>query len=206
VLDEGIVALWIASDHPLNVVTRHGWKPIGVPLLVTRAQGTQIIELDSRPAAQVYEEQLGFTPGELTSNDFWGVSILHPFGLLQSDGSSVIRVARTKNDQGVLNIVGCVPPEGSAVQVMSGNADTLLNVVEEVVSESLDGTQEAGVLLTFSCAARAMIFRERKPEEAKRIQLAAGNIPTFGVYCCGEFARTAGILATHNATLTALAL
>ena len=35
---------------------------------------------------------------------------------------------------------------------------------------------------------------------------SAGGVPTFGFYCCGEFARTAGVLGTHNATLTGLAL
>lgn len=206
VLDEGVVALWIASNHPLHVVTRHGWKPIGIPLLVTRAQGTQIIELDGRPASQVYEEQLGLKPGELQPDKFWDVSILHPLGLLQSDGTSVIRVARSKTEQGVLNIQGCVPPVGSAVQVMAGNKDTLLDIVKEVADSSLGAISEANVLLAFSCAARAMILRERKAEEAGRLQLAAGDIPTFGIYCCGEFARTAGVLATHNATLTAIAL
>lgn len=206
VLDEGALALWIASDHPLRVVTRHGWEPIGVPLLVTRAQGIEIVELDGRPAAQVYEEQLGLAPGELTPDKFWGTSILHPFGLLQSDGTTVIRVARVKNEQGTLTIQGCVPPEGSAVQVMTGTPSTLLDVVEEVAQIALDQHSEVGVLLAFSCAAREMIFRERKPEEPLRLQQAAGAVPTFGVYCCGEFARTAGVLATHNATLTALAL
>jgi hypothetical protein len=206
ILDEGVVALWIASNHPLHVVTRHGWKPIGIPLLVTRAQGTQIIELDGRPAGQVYEEKLGLKPGELPPDKFWDVSISHPLGLLQSDGTTVIRVARSKTEQGALNIQGCVPPVGSAVQVMSGNKDTLLEIIEEVTDSSLGATPDAGVLLAFSCAARAMILRERKSEEASRLQLAAGDIPTFGVYCCGEFARTAGVLATHNATLTAIAL
>lgn len=206
VLKDGVVALWIASDHALPVVTQHGWKPIGVPMLVTRAEGTQIVELGGRPAAQAYEEQLGLPAGELKPDRFWGTSILHPFGLLQSDGTTVIRVARSKNEQGTLNIQGCVPPAGSAVQVMSGNADTLLSVVEDVAISSLNPLPEAGVLLAFSCAARAMIFRERKSEEAQKLQKAAGEVPTFGIYCCGEFARTAGVLATHNATLTALAL
>jgi hypothetical protein len=206
ILEKGAVALWIGSDHPLKVVTRHGWKPIGIALLVTRAQGTQIIELNGRPANQVYEEQLGFRPGELTPENFWGHSILHPFGLLQSDGTTIIRVARSKNEAGVLNIQGCVPPVGSAVRVMTGDAGTLVDVVEDVVEGALQDRPDAGLLLAFSCAAREMIFGERKPEEARRLQLAAGDVPTFGVYCCGEFARTVGILATHNATLTAIVL
>lgn len=206
VVEEGAAALWIASEHRLPVVTRHGWEPIGIPLLVTRAEGTEIMELGGRPAAVVYEEQLGLAPGQLTAEKFWGTAIYHPFGLLQHDGTTVIRVARAKTDRGSLMIQGCVPPAGSAVQVMSGTADTLLGVVEEVVGAALHDRPDAGVLLTFSCAARAMVFGARAPDEAHRMQAAAGDIPTFGFCCCGEFARTSGVLGTHNATLTALAL
>ncbi len=206
VVEEGAVALWIASDHPIPVVTRHGWEPVGVPLLVTRAEGTTVMELGGRPAVTAYEEQLGLGLGELSTEDFWGTSINHPFGLLQCDGSTVIRVARAKTQEGTLRIQGCVPPAGSAVQVMTGNADTLLAVVDEVVHTALEGHPEPGVLLAFSCAARAQIFHDRTPEEAERLQAAAGAVPTLGFYCCGEFARTVGVLATHNATLTALAL
>ena len=207
VIEEGVVALWIASDRPLQVVTRHGWEPTGIPLLVTRAEGTEIIEIGGRPAAVVYEEQLGLEPGQLTPDKFWGTSILHPFGLIQSDGTSVIRVARSKTEQGGLRIQGCVPPTGSAIQVMGGTPEMLMSVASEVASAALDQHPEAGVLLTFSCAARANIFGKNTPEEPRRLQAVAGAaIPIFGFYCCGEFARTSGVLATHNATLTALAL
>jgi hypothetical protein len=206
VIEEGVVALWIASERPLQVVCRHGWEPIGIPLLVTRAEGTEIIELGGRPAAIVYEEQLGLKPGQLSAENFWNTSVRHPFGLIQSDGTTVIRVARSKTERGALKIQGCVPPTGSAVQVMSGGPETLLNVAWDVAGLALGHNPEAGVLLTFSCAARANIFGENTPEEARRLQLTSGEVPIFGFYCCGEFARTSGVLGTHNATLTALAL
>ena len=103
-------------------------------------------------------------------------------------------------------IQGCVPSVGSAVQVMGGSVDSLLGVTEDVVGAALEAQPGAQVLVTFSCAARAMIFGERASEEAQRLQAAAGAVPTFGFYCCAEFARTAGVLGTHNATLTAVAL
>ncbi len=206
VIEEGAVALWIGSDEPLQVVVRHGWKPIGIPLLVTRAEGTEIMEIGGRPAALAYEEQLGLEPGQLSPALFWGTSLYHPLGLPQTDGSNVIRVARAKTDQGTLRIQGCVPPAGSAVQVMSGTPDTLLDVVEEVAGAALKDRSQAAALLVFSCAARMVIFGDRVQEEPRRMQAAAGDIPTFGVYCCGEFARSVGVLGTHNATLTALAL
>lgn len=206
VIKSGAVALWIASDHPLKVVTRHGWRPIGVPMLVTRAEGTTVLELGGRPAGDAYEAQLGLSPGQLTPENFWGTSIRHPFGLLQPDGSAVIRVARSKTPEGGLRIQGCLAPDGSAIQVMSGDTDSLLDVVDDVAQEALAAVPEPGVLIAFSCAARIGIYRDRAAEEAQRLRAAAGSVPTFGVYCCGEFARTAGVLATHNASLTALAL
>ena len=206
VVQEGAVVVWIASAHPLHVVTQHGWRPIGVPLIVTRVAGTEIVELNGRPAADAYEEQLGLSPGQLSADKFWGTSIRHPFGLIQQDNSTVIRVARAKTPQGTLRIQGCVPPTGSAVQVMEGSADSLMAIADPVIAESLHANPEAAVVLTFSCAARAMIFGSRVGEEARLMQHAAEPVRTFGFYCCAEFARTAGVLGTHNATLTALAL
>ncbi len=205
VLDRGALVLWIASPRPLQVVTRHGWEPMGPPLLVTRAEGTEIIELGGRAAATVYGEQLGLPP-DLDAAGFWGRSIVHPFGLLQPDGTHLIRVARARTARGGLAIQGCVPPVGSAVQVMRGGPDSLLGVTGEVVDAALGQAPQASVLLTFSCAARAMILGERAAQEPSRLQAAAGAVPTFGFYCCGEFARTSGVLGTHNATLTAVAL
>lgn len=206
VVEEGAVALWIGSNKPLQVITRHGWEPIGIPMLVTRAEGTEIIELGGRPAAVAYEDQLELPLGKLSPEEFWDTSITHPLGMLQNDGSSVIRVARSKTGEGKLMIQGCVPPSGSAVQVMTGNADTLLDIVEDVANTAIGANPDAAALLVFSCAARKVIFGERVSEEARRLQAAAGEIPVFGLYCCGEFARSVGVFGTHNATLTALAL
>jgi len=206
VVEEGAVALWIGSDHPLQIVTRHGWQPIGLPLLVTRVQGTEIMELGGAPAALVYEEQLGLPPGTLTPENFWDTSILHPIGLLQPDGSVVIRDARFRTDAATIRVPSCGPPAGSAVQVMTGNQDTLLGIVPDVIATAVRSAPGAGVVLAFSCAARATILGPRVAEEARLMQEAAGEIPTFGMYGCGEFARVVGVLGTHNATLNAVAL
>ncbi|MBN2403225.1 MAG: FIST C-terminal domain-containing protein [Spirochaetes bacterium] len=205
-VEQGGVAVWIASEKPLNAVTRHGWNPVGVPLLVTRAEGTEIMELGGRPAAIAYEEQIGISPGQLTPENFWDTSMYYPFGIMQMDGSNIIRVARNKKPNGSLLIQACVPPPGSAVQVMEGSADSILSVVEEVGHEAIAGNPDTGVILAFSCAMRPKIMKDRTPEEAERLQAAAGNAAVCGMYCCGEFARTVGTLGTHNATLTVLAL
>jgi hypothetical protein len=206
IVEEGALVVWIASERPLTVVTQHGWHPIGVPMLVTRVAGTQIVELGGRPAAVVYEEQIGLAPGQLSADDFWGTSIRHPLGLIQPDGTTIIRVARAKAPEGALTIQGCVPPTGSAVQVMASSLDNLIGISEAVARDAIEAHGNPGVVLAFSCAARATLFGTRVAEEPRLLQTTAGTVPTFGFYCCAEFARTSGVLGTHNATLTALAL
>ena len=206
VIAQGAVAVWIASEKPLHVTIRHGWEPVGVPLLVTRAEGTEIMELGGRPASEAYEEQLGVPPGKLTEANFWDTSMYHPLGILQMDGSSIIRVARTKTPQGSLLIQGCVPPAGGAVQVMESSEESLLAVADEVGRDALLRNPEAAVIIAFSCAMRARLLKDKTPQEAAQLQTAAGEAAVFGMYCCGEFARVAGTLGTHNATLTAIAL
>jgi hypothetical protein len=206
VVEQGAVAVWIASDRPLQATIHHGWKPVGVPMLVTRAEGTEIMELGGRPATEAYEEQLGIAAGVLTAENFWDTSMHHPLGILQMDGSTIIRVARTKTPAGSLMIQGCVPPDGSAVQVMESSDDSLLLVADAVSRDALSANPEAAVLIAFSCAMRARLLKDRTSEEAERLQATAGSAAVFGMYCCGEFARTSGVLGTHNATLTAIAL
>jgi len=79
-------------------------------------------------------------------------------------------------------------------------------VDDEVIPAALETRPDASVILAFSCAARGFIFGDRVGEEAPRLQRLAGDVPVFGFYTHAEFARTAGVLATHNETLTALAL
>jgi len=206
IIEEGAVGVWIGSDHPLEVVTMHGWEPMGVPQIVTRAEGIEVMELGGRRAVDVYQEQLGLPADAFTPENFWGTSVHHPLGLIQFDGSTIIRVARFVTPEGYLKIQGCVPPTGSAVQVMKGDPDSLLEIAGPIAHKALEKNLDAGVLLTFSCAARAFIFGKDVTEEPRRLQEAAGEVPIFGFYCCGEFARTTGVLGTHNATLTTIAL
>lgn len=205
VLPRGALVVWIASPRPLRVVARHGWAPVSPPLLVTRAEGTRILELGGRPAADAYQAQLGL-PEPLTPESFWATSIRHPFGVVQPDGAHVMRVARAMAADGSLTIQGCVPAEGSVAQVMGAAPEALLAVSGEVAREALAAAPGAGVLLAFSCAARATVLGPRAPEEARILQEVAGGVPAFGFHCCGEFARTSGVLATHNLTLVGVAL
>jgi len=86
-----------------------------------------------------------------------------------------------------------------------GRSKNVLDVGDLTVKEAL-AARDASLLLGFSCVARMDLLGERSPEEARRLQDAAGSVPTFGFYTYGEFARTTSVAGYHNATIAAIAL
>ncbi len=199
VFDDGAVAVWIGTEQPLRVVSGHGWRAHGLPMLVTRVEGTVVHEIGGRPAMEVYQEQFRTpdTPAD-ADLDWWkGLGPARAFGLVESDGSEIVRCTYVGED-GLPRTFAPLQPY-SAVRIMTTTQDDLLDVCERIVSEAL-ADREAGILLMFSCSARMEILAERAGEKA------AGPVPTFGFYTYGEFARVVGVSGYHNATLAALAL
>ena len=62
VFSEGVVAAAIGSDAPIGIGWRHGWERVGEPMLVTRASGDRVVEIDDNPALDVYLERLEAPP------------------------------------------------------------------------------------------------------------------------------------------------
>jgi hypothetical protein len=205
VLHDGAVAVWIGSTQPLNVVHAHGWQAHGLPLLVTKVDGTRVHEIAGRPAQDVVRENFRYDDPaqEITSDRAQGYHSAHAFGLLEPDGTQLIRGAYFDGEGMVQTFTPL--PLYSAVQIVSSGPDELLDISEQIVADALSGVG-ASVLLTFSCVARLDILGERGPEEPARLQAAAGAVPTFGFFTYGEFARTSSVAGYHNATVAALAL
>jgi hypothetical protein len=205
VLHDGAVAVWIGSARPLTVAHAHGWQTHGLPLLVTKVDGTRVHEIAGRPAQDVVRENFRYDDPEqeITTDRAPGYHSAHAFGLLEPDGTQLIRGAYF-DDDGMVHTFTPLPLY-SAVQVVSSGPDELLGISGQIAAEALAGI-DASVLLAFSCVARLDILRERGAEEPARLQAAAGAVPTFGFFTYGEFARTTSVAGYHNATVAALAL
>ncbi|GAA4447713.1 FIST signal transduction protein [Phytohabitans houttuyneae] len=206
VLTDAAVAVWIDSPHRLDVVVAHGWRPVSLPLLVTRVDGTVLHEIGGRPALDAFREH--FPHGEEVERalryapvDGWPRS--HALGLIEPDGTQLVRGAYL-DEEGQVHTFAPLPPY-SAVQIMACEPDDLLEVADGIASGAVSG-REPGVLLVFSCVARFDILRDRGAEEARRLQAAAASVPTFGFFTYGEFARTTSVAGYHNATVAAIAL
>src|SRR5918992_86986 len=58
VLRDAVVGAALASDAPLGIGVRHGWRRVGTPMVVTRSADNRVHLLDDRPALDVYLERL----------------------------------------------------------------------------------------------------------------------------------------------------
>jgi hypothetical protein len=203
VLHDAAVGVWIRSPRPLTVASAHGWSPISLPLLITKSEGLVIHEIVGRPASEVFRQYASTSTEHRieATGGMWQAS--YALGLIEPDGTHLIR-GTFPNEAGPLATFTAVPPF-SAVQVMTGDPASLLEVIDGVVGSAMTYGDES-VLLAFDCIARMDIMGDDFPDEPARINQAARGATCFGTYTYGEFGRSKGVGGVHNATLTALAL
>jgi hypothetical protein len=204
VLSNGIVCVWINSPRPMAVSVGHGWRPFGKPMLVTRADGNTIFELDGRPALEAYVSERGAALKE-DARSFGEQCLERPIGLPNARGLYDLRqVHETVPGGGIVLTTGV--PEQTVVQVMATDPALLLEGAghaAEAAAAQLD--RPARLALVFSCCTRAPLLRERLAEEVALVCATLGGAPTGGFYTCGEFARVTGSTGIHNSSVAILA-
>jgi hypothetical protein len=210
VLRDAVVGAAVASDAPLGIGVRHGWQRMGEPLLVTGSHGNKVLELDDRPALDVYLERHNAPERVRTDaaafNEF---AITRPLGLSRRSTEEGVRlVAGADFEERSLSMIAAVP-QGGLAWFMEGDITSVLDATEEACRsavDALDGGEPLG-LLAFDCAARrGVLGDEGIGREVERIAAHAGGAPVAGFYSYGEVARTTGVAGFHNQTLVVLAV
>jgi hypothetical protein len=205
-LTNGILAVWINGARPIGVSVDHGWRPVGKPMLVTRAEGTVVYELDGAPALETYlsEQGAGLEAGDV---DFFRKVMGSPVGCLNARGRYDIRQlhARLPEGGGINFNVGI--SEQSILQVMSSDDEALIEGAKLAAQEAVRQLAgKARLALVFSCGSRVPLLGDRLRDEAVAISSVLDGAPVCGFYTFGEFARTTGTSGVHNSSVAVLAL
>ncbi len=210
VLTDAVVAAGIASDAPLGIGVRHGWRKVGEPMLVTDSAENSVRTLDDQPALDVYLDRLG-VPADARSDEaaFTGFALTHPVGMSRRSGEEQIRfIGGADFVERSLNTIAAVP-QGALVWLMEGDDQSVLVATDEACADAvatLDGRPALG-MLAFDCIARrGVLGDEGIKTEVERVADQAGGAPVAGFYTYGEIARTHGINGFHNQTLVVLAV
>ena len=210
VLTDSVVAAGIASNAPLGVGVRHGWRRVGEPMLVTSSRGNRVYTLDDRPALDAYLALLGVTePAQPDQEGLARLALTHPLGLGRSTGEDQVRfIGGGDFAERSLSCIAEVP-QGALVWIMEGDARSVLEATDAACGDSLaalGGRPPLG-LIAFDCIARrAVLGEEGIQSEIGRLAAMVSGAPVAGCYTYGEIARTRGVRGFHNQTLVLLSV
>ena len=210
VLSDSVVAAGIASNAPLGIGVRHGWRRVGEPMLVTSSAANRVYTLDDRPALDAYLMRLGVSePVGLDQEGLARLALTHPLGLSRRSGEDMARfIGGGDFAQRSLSCIAEVP-QGALVWVMEGHAQSVLEATDAACGDSLaalGGRPPLG-MVAFDCIARRAVLGERGiRSEISRLAAMAPGAPVAGFYTYGEIARVRGVRGFHNQTLVVLAI
>ena len=210
VLSDSVVAAGIASNAPLGIGVRHGWRRVGEPMLVTSSAANRVYTLDDRPALDAYLMRLGVSePVGLDQEGLARLALTHPLGLSRRSGEDMARfIGGGDFAQRSLSCIAEVP-QGALVWVMEGHAQSVLEATDAACGDSLaalGGRPPLG-MIAFDCIARRAVLGERGIQsEISRVAAMASGAPVAGFYTYGEIARVRGVRGFHNQTLVVLAI
>lgn len=200
-LSVGVVAAAIGTSTPVGLGIAHGCVPRGAPSIVTRSEGLNVLQLDGRPAQEVYFEKLGVAGVDVDDDELEALAMIHPLAQPELSGAVRPRYVRGRAPNGGLMCATTIEPN-AAVEVCEQTPDTIVRSAREAVAEAvsqLHGPAEAAVV--FDCAGRQAAFPGSLAQhEFEALVAAFGEKPPSlaGVYTRGEIGRARGARGDRN--------
>lgn len=167
---------------------KHGWRPLGKPRYVTRADGNTLYEIDGMPAAKTYEEYLACNLSELRK-ELKHISVLYPIGIhLAGEDEYLLRNVISIDDNGTLTLQGDIS-EGNLIRLMIGTKESCLDATAQAVEEVKKSLHNQGsdFILVFDSVSRYILLGRQAHRELEIIQRGLGqDTPLIGIYTYGE--------------------
>jgi hypothetical protein len=207
VLGHGAIALALGGPLAAEVGVCHGTSPTGIEMTLTRAEGNKLLEIDGRPALDIWKEVTGAEDDQITHQDYtasWAVGV-KPTGLDNTAPQYVIRAAFGLDLTTGAVIVQAAIPQGTRIMfhhrtvpaVTRGTID-----MGNALAARLGG-RRPWAALGFECLARTQAFLGQAATLKENLALqsvVAPTTPWLGLQAMGEVAPLSGKPAFHNYT------
>ena len=207
VFHEGVVGLAMTGNIVMDTVVSQGCRPIGRPLIITKAEENVILELKGKPALEVLHEVLaGLLPQDRELAQRGSIFV----GLAMSE----MRQAFGSGDFLVRNIMG-VDPEVGAIAVAeqlevgqtlqfqlrdpTTSRQELRRLLHEQLGHAASSVPPAGGLL-FNCSGRGKALYGSAHQDVRAVQMVSGKLPVGGFFANGEIGPIGGRAFVHGYT------
>ncbi|MEW6622219.1 MAG: FIST N-terminal domain-containing protein [Bacillota bacterium] len=175
----------------------HGWKPIGEPMVVTKAEGKIVYELDGYPAFDRYSEVLGGIDRE----SFAEYGMKYPLSIPSFSGDYLIRDPINVRRDNSIEFVTEVPLN-TVVTLMEGSIESLIDTARTVAALSAKKAPVIRVGMVFDCISRYLLMGD---DFKREIDGVLGVLPReaafIGVLTFGEVFNRLSVPLFYNKTI-----
>ena len=175
-----------------------GWTPFGPERSVTSSDKNTLLQLDGKPALELYKMYLGHEADSLPAS-----ALRFPlYVTAPGQKKPVVRtILSVDEDKGSMTFAGDIPVNSTAQLMRSSYEDLIAGAEHAAVA----ARQEAELVLCVSCVGRRIVLGQRVEEELEGVRATFGNNPVLtGFYSYGELAPSGHDIKCqlHNQTMT----
>jgi small ligand-binding sensory domain FIST len=195
---DGAIGALLAHDVSPQAVVSQGCRPIGRPLIVTRADGQLIHELAGRPALERLAATLEHLPPvdrQLAGQGLHCGVVIDESKAEFERGDFLIRAVLGVDAATGAVAVGDTVPVGSTVQFQVRDAAS----ANEDLHAMLSGRAARGALV-FTCNGRGRQLFGTPDHDATVVADMLGTSALAGMFCAGELGPVGGRNAVHGFT------
>jgi len=188
-LRSGAVGVTISGPVTIDIIVSQGCRPIGRPIVITKAKGNVIQELGGRKALDIIQEMTGDLDQherQLLSGGLLVGTVINEYKDRFGRGDFLVRnILGYDKEHGAI-AVGDLPRIGQTVQFHVRDAAT----AHEDLQLLLDGQQleEAplGAMLITCNGRGSRLFKDEQIRDVQTIRNRLGDIPLAGFFAAGE--------------------
>ena len=186
--DSGAVGVVVGGGVRVRPVVSQGCRPVGRPLVITKAQENLIVELGGVPALQRLREMYGDldeVDRELVRSSLHVGRVASEYRDTFRRGDFLVRnVMGADPDTGVI-AVGDLVRTGQTVQFHVRDAASADEDLRELLCGTPRPVSPAGALM-FTCNGRGSRLFAEPSHDARTLQDCLGPLPTAGFFAQGE--------------------
>jgi small ligand-binding sensory domain FIST len=192
IYDEGAVGIGLTGKIVLQTVVSQGCRPIGEPLVVTRAEKNVVFELGGRPPMKILQEMLPQLPAKdrqlARSGLLFLGRVINEYQEEYGRGDFLIRnLIESDRESGALAVADMMRT-GQTVQFQVRDGETADEDLRQLLQKkhhSLAGKPPHAALL-FTCLGRGEGMYGSAHHDIQAVQENLGPLPVAGFFCNGE--------------------
>jgi small ligand-binding sensory domain FIST len=202
---DGAVGIAIWGDIRIDPVVAQGGIPIGKPVQITRGDGHVLLELDGRPALEVFQEIVESLEDEISPDNPAAFLLgIQADGLAESPGAGDFLIRNILGIDPNANAIGIaeVLHEGQTVQFHLVGPDSAALELRQLLLRYREREKVApAAALLFSCNGRGTnLYGAPDHDSALFHEIVGQGVPLAGFFCAGEIGPVAGQTYVHGMT------